>query len=881
MTATTLGAESPSAAQAISAARLYAVRRGSSSAHNLVRGLAWLSEALAAPSLSEVDRRQLQREAAWIWLDLSVGEVPLALRAIRPMNQFLFERAIAASASLPPDADRSVLELALARCRTGDRVDAPRLRTAWQQVRGVAAESLEGIRLRARLVTLQLTDTDVPRQLATDLMNELANTSSPGDDVALRWRARYVVVLGHLLLRPGLEGLPLPLLPPAHYLPHALFHERCVLHGHVVAAHDDVPDGVMRDVVSNDLTMLEGDFWGWRRDDGVPAWLSTGSPGAGWARVTGAVLAPNFALPQAQVDFARHFTASVHLGADLRVAPLAAHAVLTGFMKPEERPIDLWVLARGRERHIDVLLDGAAIGQLATASDLFTRSLEQVVEALPRGPEHLTAWLAAETLESWAWEQPGRAVSRVAAFDLERRVLELDAAIARAARSSAGHVQKLRNDVEEPRLKPLIEFTLGPPRDLEVLERGLAALPENVAVLAALEGAQGELLLAATWTENGQPRQEIHVARDAAGARLGLLLSELQRVREEDHGVGRGRARGRSKVWDDLRALLDTPLALVLRGIGNRRLRVLATHGLRGLPWLGLTASGAPLRTRLHGVAQLPFLGFENLSALRLRTSSPNTFCVLGGTPETGETQFGAAAIGTLRRFAPNTLRGEPAAPVGTTITEVDLIEARDREIQVLRFYGTGSPWAFNGSTEGLVLKHGRTLSLRNIDWLRLAACECVELWAAVEGGGAASRQTAGIDSMPALVRGFIVAGAGGVVDVAWPIHDLVKALVCERFGVLRRVPMQSPDALALAVTDIGKLLDEWQAGATSFATVEEALTWLDERRRQNVRRAGGAADVVVPFRPLAEAEKSSSATAFIQECCAPVHLAAFRWWGA
>lgn len=877
--ATTIGRESPSAAQAITAARLYATRRRSSRAHNLVRGLAWLHEALAAPSLEVAERTQLQREAAWLWCELAIGETPLGIRHLRPMDPHLLERAATAVAVLPDGADRTVLELALAMCRSGELTEVHALNAAaWEQTRPHPVAALEGVRLRTMLVSLVLANQlATPRALAAELVSELGS-APPSDDVALRWRARYAVTIAQLVSRRGLEDLPIPSISSAHFLPHALFLDRCVLAAQAAATHDDLPEGVMRDIVSSDLSLLEADFWGYRRDGGVPAWRATGSPGVGWQRFTGALFAQSFELPQAQLDGARYFIASVHLGADLRVAPLAAMAVLQGLLPPEQRPVELSVLLEGRERHLNVLVDAAASGQFASASDGFARTRAQVAAAVPQGPEHLTAWLADVTLESWKWEESSNdSTARVTAFDLERRLLEFDTEIGRRAPRLAEAERELRNAADEPALRRLLELTLGPPRDLEVLERGLAKLPADIAVLAAFEGAQGELLLGATWTENGQTRQAVHVAKEATAARVALLLSEVQRVREKDPAA----AGVRAAAWSELRKLLDVPLGAVLREVGARSLRVLAPHSLRGLPWLGLTASGEPLHTRLRGVALLPFLGFEDLHVLRRASAAPNTLCILGGTPERDE-MFGAAVIATLRRCFPGTLVGEPATSPGTTITEAELIESRDREIQVLRFYGTGSPWALNASTEGLVLAHGRTLLLRNLEGVRLAACECVEMWAATEGGGALSRQAAGSDALPTLVRGFLTAGAGGVVDLAWPVHDLVKALVCERFAMLRRrAPMPPAQALALAVASVAKLLAEWRSAASTFGSVTDALRWIDLRRNEHLRRASLASDAVVPFAPLVEAEPPSSAMSFITACCEPVHLAAFRWWGA
>jgi tetratricopeptide (TPR) repeat protein len=878
--ATTLGNESPSTIQAITAARLYATRRRSSQAHNIVRALAWIHEALAAPSLSNTDRVQLQRESAWLWFELAIDETPLALRNRRLISANLWGRATKAIRLLSLEPDRTVLELGLAVVLNGSPAADMKLHVVWEKVRTEPSESIEGLRLRTLLVSLLLADTTtVPRQLAASLLTDCGSIQVE-DDIARRWHARYAVGLSQLLARPGLEDLPTPSLPLTHYLPHALFLAQCNLTAQAMATPDGLPDGVFIDIVSNVLSLMESDFWGYRHDDGVPAWIATGSPGAGWHRFVGILLARSLALPQAPLDGARHFIASLHLGADLRMGPLAATATLHGRLAPETRPVDLSVFVRDRELHLTVLLDAAAIGQDAAASDLFFRSRLQTSAPTKMEPKYLTGWLANAIIESWEWDRFNRTHARTAAFDLERRIIEFDTEIIRMAPQFAATINEMRNTVDEPRFNALLDLAFGPPRDLAVLERRLATLPPDVAVLGAFEGARGELLLGTVWTENGQTRQEIHITKDASGAKIALLVAEIQRVREEDLGESRGRSTARAQDWAELRSLLDAPLGAVMHGIGRRTLRILAPHSLRSLPWLGLTANGEPLHTRVRGVSLLPFLGFEDLSTLRQIPKTPIMLCVLGGTPEHGETRFGALAIQTLRRVFPNTLAGEPQRPQGTTITEADLIESLDRDIQVLRFYGTGSPWAQNTSLEGIALSHKRIMVSHNIDRLRLASCECVELWAATEGSGASSRQASGHDSLPSLVRGFLTAGAGGVVDLAWPVHDLVKALVCERFALIRRSSVCPSDALALAVSDITMLLADWKSACASFTSVSGALAWLDARRRETVHLSGLADAEVVPFAPLA-ATAAPSAAALIETCCHPVHLAAFRWWGA
>ena len=138
-------------------------------------------------------------------------------------------------------------------------------------------------------------------------------------------------------------------------------------------------------------------------------------------------------------------------------------------------------------------------------------------------------------------------------------------------------------------------------------------------------------------------------------------------------------------------------------------------------------------------------------------------------------------------------------------------------------------------------------------------------------------------DTLPGFVRSFLMNGAAGVLDMAWPAHDLVKAMVAECFGALRRLgPLWEPVALARAVSWVGTILAHWHAAAHGFGTKKEALQWLDGARMSAAQQANLDPRAVIPFAPLANAPSlPASVDELVAEICEPVHLAAFRWWGA
>jgi tetratricopeptide (TPR) repeat protein len=881
--ATSVSAVSPSPNEAIAAARLYATRRRSAAAHNLVRALAWIHEALAAPNLDNADRRRLEREAAWLWLDVASDELtPIArLLQLRSAHPLLRARTEVAANLLPDGVERSLILAALDLLPDADDAATIDVVRAWEQIRRESPSSVDSLRLRALFVSLlPMLDRESGARIAVDLVADYRR-SDPDDIAAERWHARYAITLAWFIVRSDLTGLPALDTPPAYLLPHSLFLDRFLLVDRSIAAADRVPDGIPTDIASQDLTLLEHDFWGSRRDDGVAAWISTGSPGTGWRRFAGVLLRSNLESTRGESSGARHFIASVHLGLDLRMIPLAANAVLQGKLWRAHRPVDLSMIVRARERHLAVLFDGAANGVTAPASDVFRRSRREADAVSKTGANDVTSWLIAITIDAWNMDGIEHPESRTGAFDVERRLLTFDKVINHGARDQAQRLLEIRSAANGSPAADLVEAALGPSRDFERLEASLAELPSNVAVLGAIEGANGELLLAVTWTEDGQVRQAVHVSRNGLAIELRVCWDELQRIAVvESADPERAESGSRARKWRELRSLLDITLCELLRDVGSRRLQVLAAHELRGIPWLGLTADGIPLYRSFPGIAQLPFLGFDSLGAFREQSNVQRTVCVFGGPNSVAQFEFGKSAIATLRKLISDTEGVEPTRPVGTRISEVERIESVDNQIAVLRFYGVASTLTENLSTEGLSLAFDRTLMLRNLDGMKLPACECVEIWAATEDVGALARQSIGCDSLPTLVRGFLAAGAGGVVDMAWEVHDVVKALVCEQFGLIRRAPKAPAEALCDAVSQTGDLLAEWASVGHSFRSVDEALAWIDRRRRDFVRRLGLDSELVSPFSGGARL-LGVGVDQLITTCCQPSQLAAFRWWGA
>lgn len=107
------------------------------------------------------------------------------------------------------------------------------------------------------------------------------------------------------------------------------------------------------------------------------------------------------------------------------------------------------------------------------------------------------------------------------------------------------------------------------------------------------------------------------------------------------------------------------------------------------------------------------------------------------------------------------------------------------------------------------------------------------------------SRNRTGLRTGPA----FLQCGARGVIDLAWPVFDLVEALVCERYGLLRgRLALSVNKALTQALLWTQHLLADWADARAEHIGVRSALAWLDQARRAGVIAMGGDPAWVNPY---------------------------------
>jgi hypothetical protein len=406
-------------------------------------------------------------------------------------------------------------------------------------------------------------------------------------------------------------------------------------------------------------------------------------------------------------------------------------------------------------------------------------------------------------------------------------------------------------------------------------------MPPGTVVLGLAIGPQEQLVAASVWRSSERLEQRTHLSEAGVGFQAKHLLAQLHLPTDADRTPKRGASANRTETWLTLRNLLGPALDAVLSAAlaaGARRVAVLAPGALRPLPILGLHVGGKPLFEQASGVLHLPSLAAESL-----HDQGDGEACVLGRQRVEGDTSFGECAVETLRRwFEPAIL--QPPPPGSSWIVEAEQLEPIARSLHSLRFYGVGSTVTVRPALSCMDLDGNRRWVENNTRDLFLPCCAGVELWAATSGLGPVE----GIlhddeDRIPGLARAFLLSGATGALDLAWPVHDLVKALVCERFTTLRRCRgVAAADALTAAVAWSAELLSRWRGVAISAPSIRDALGWLDNARRAAASDAGLHPGAVVPFAACQNAPSiaGKSASEIADEVNSPIHYAAFRLWG-
>jgi tetratricopeptide (TPR) repeat protein len=894
----------PSAEQAIRVARQYRDRVSSSHRHNLLAALAWLHEARATltETASDVEAQSQERdrlvlEAAWLWMELGRGEVVhgYGLLLTRP-SPVAITRARRLLEEAPESPHARVLHawVALLAADPGSIEELhAALRGAWAQVEPAVeatltrSEDYEGLRTLTEAGELLLLAPDVLKEQAAAFVARAlprgSTKSWPYDLVGCGMRLRSALAL--LQRHLGADDA-LPMAGPGLLAPGELARETAELAREMYSAPPSEGLDLHRKA-NNCFDALEGALWGWPDDDRMPLWQSTGTLGAGYRRLAGLWLGSLGRGVGGEEGMATQIIACLQPAADLRLTLLSRWVHL--FAVEDHPSYRFWVDARDRETLLETLEDAALLPDFQhavaaeTPAPLEPHHLDPFRcsgDELQRGaasPLDLVPWVLGEYTKHTPTDGAAAVTSAFRAVGESVRCGTIVADIWKTLLHAAEEARATDAEPGAPEPAALFDPLLRVPDR----ETWLRHMPTSLVVLGLAISPGGELIAASVWNTGDATEQRVHVTQGPTGARVRHLLADLHQPEATDETTARGASSRRRELWDELQRAIEPALQPVLGPAlerGPLSVAVLAPGSLRPLPLLGLHVGGRPLYERSLGVMLLPSLGAEPG-----RHGATSEACLLGRERDEGDTSFGEAAVETLRRwFEPRVIR--PPREATTTIVEVDQLEPIAPTLRALRLYGVGNVETMAPTLASMNLEGRRKFSDRNTRGLLLRRCEVVELWAATAGSGPES----GIrrddrDRIPGLVRSFLLCGAAGVVDLAWPVPDLVKALVCERLGVLSRAgSLRGPEALGRAVAETAEFLRAWRSAAIGAATMGEALDWLDGARRAAAREAKLPEKDLIPLVARADAPSvvGRSVVEVIEEACAPVHLAAFRFWG-
>ncbi len=877
---------SPTPEHAIAAARLFRDRLVSSHAHNLLAGLAWLHEALVCEPLPADARAGLAIEAAHLWLDLATGE------SLHPVLSFPSIGARSRARALVEGLGGDNPDLAAARARLAylDAVDEVRsdlvgaTRRAWQILGPnlgrpeVTHSSIRRATIACEMLVADPGAVEGAAERALEYVSDLLRLLSHGlRDISLVGPVSRLVEVRNALafrLDPQTEEVEsYGVLTPRELVRTTLRQLRRLGEKGPPAA---LP---MFELFSKSLGQIEGALWGWPSDR-MSLVASSGTTGRAYRDLLGHYLAPK----ARDTNDAAHVIACLQYACDLRLALRHNTMRLTSASVDLRNVLDpgLWRPLHDRDALWTALSDATEIVELEDriprppVLDPFTRPARALHDEMRSGID-ATSWGLGKLC---GWRADGEEEARTAAYQAVRMATNRTR-VAEATWDRAREVERIAAEQHGTEVRRLFSELLDPGIVLDQNETLLRQLPAGGGILAlSLDDHRG-LVGACLWRdERGTGQRLVHIEDPA----LIEHMHDLLRPRESDHRPSGGRCLERRDAW--LR--LDRWLAPHLHHLWSDGLasklhwQVLAPGALRSLPILGLHAGKKRIAACVESLVHIPSLGFSKAPSSSVR--AVHTACLLARDRDNGDTSFGEAAIETLRRAFPPDVIVDPRELRGRMIVEVDTLEAAADELASLRLYGVGAALSLNATTAGLQLEGHRALAGHNLANLRLGRCESVELWACVAGGTDAPilLRNDG-DRLPGLAHDFLGAGARGVLDLAWPIPDLVKAVVCEQFGFARSTTRWGPTALRYAVFAVAELLGEWADRARGTSSVPEALALLDSARRWVAAKIHNVdPSCIVPFADRGEAPGLGGLTVpmLLEEVTHPSHLAAFRWWG-
>lgn len=842
-----VGPRGVTAADAREVALLFSLRWRDATEINLIRGLAWIHEALADQRISARDALQLRLLAAWLWLDVAEGEAPFHVSVAAPVPLRRCDELLAkvdardTKLFLPVQARRNWLAKSF-----GQSIESlPRLADellAMLDLDALEPEEVELVTLITAWLSLRVA---VGRRISEPRKAQLVGLLD-------RWLQRlpraslsgYAIATTAQIARLALDGVE-----PNGSVPDAPAWALAAWLQAVASAKGMAAGGKPIDMTRNVGAILgdmESAVTGYKSDLPGEWWRGLAVPGEACRFAAGAYLESH----RLQHGDAPHVLACLQLQADLMPSWCGALTRFFAHVHGFDEGMARMFAELRRLRHIDDALRSTA-NVAHPDSDGFQLDGPTLMQRLVDTGDP-TAWVLAGTTAPD--DGPARA-TRTAAFSAVRHRHELGMAVAARSEPLAAAL----TDEPENR-KKAIEW-LRPLINLEEHDSGFRALQPGYGYVGVFAGPMGTLGFVAAWNAGAGLRQS------TASVSASEVLAQFARLLMPDRAEVDATA-AFSALDGALREPLHELLGTALQG-PQLHWNVLAPGPARSLPWLGLHAGS---RRIADCVASWSHVASISKGAPLGPEGRPRVASLLTREPPEGSTGFTAGVEEALRRWRPVDLCVERAAPNGRNIDEVLLLEPQAPTIDLFRVCSVGSSQAVSAVTAGFLLDRSRTFSVYNLIDTTWANGARIELWTdhhSLDDMMLASGR--GQDRLPGLVGPLLAGGAQSVLDVAWPIHDLVKALVLEQYA------WQGGGVVALrrAVESVRSMLKTWAEHALHTSSLSEALTMLEAGRAIQAEQLG------VP--PIAVARLDAppgDVVAFVREVVAPVHLAAFRWWG-
>lgn len=900
------GAGAPSPVAALEVARLYRDRTASERRHNLLTALAWLHEALALPSLESHDEERLAAEAAGLWLEIAVGEwfTPTDVLLPNPSARVAASRAEALLTRLPRDRTSGARALTTAlravAAETTDRNGAA-TRVASEFVEQWGGRGDDGKALdRAKVYDLLWGMTALvyarshPAEVSAAALSVVAGLQVRLDafdeDDALRARLGSVV----LTLASAQEvQSPMPFYRAQQISAPQLAAE-FIARSRLAEQSSEVDRAQQLDELSGYLTEIEAGVWGRRSDDAMPLWSRTGGLSAAYRTLLDGYLIPK-AQPPGSEARASHVLACLNFLADLRVT--THHRWMTFARDPQADSVSqLAWLARSAGMALDYLGVAAVAPCSAPASpdddvlrpallDPWHLSTGTIRERFSQRDD-LPAWNVVEACDRLELGDARRSQARTAAFDLVRGARS---ALNRAAAEWSRFLSGVAGATAEHAELEGVDFAgyVDPGRDLDLLTGALDCPPPGSALLGLHVTVDGRLLAAAVWNGKSGVQQRLTATDPGTGLELALDLLRLTGPSPPPDDAAPSRLPSRSDSWAAAVGRVEAIVAPILGAAledDATDIGIFAPGALRGLPWVGFPVDGSPLFAAARSVALLPSLAWP--SCPTPRDAPPGaTACLLPRGALAERAPFGIATVQTLRAWWPPICTAEEEHPVDPSIPEADDLEAVDEGLDRIRCYSVGFDGALYDGLAGLDLTGERQLREQNLAGLTLGACREVEIWAATSCGADRDRILGRApDRLPGLVHVLLQDGADGVLDLAWEIPDVVKALVCESYAIRRHCYAErGAVALTKALEMASFILQAVHARAGQYRTLRHVLQVLDAARAQAATIARVDPSKIVPFASTesAGAIGDVAVSSFVSTIADSSHLASFRWWGA